>query len=319
MLDKEWIQVTAPPTVANMAVGFDCLGMAVDGHGDLVELAFNEEAGVRIQAIEGDGGALPRDAARNTATAGIIAMLQRLEEEGRGIDRGIQVRLTKRMPLGSGMGSSASSAAAGVHGANELLGRPFEPLDLAEFALIGEAQASGVRHGDNVLPALYGGMILIRQLDPLDIIHLPIPEGLVILLIHPHTEVMTSESRDRLANDVPMGLHIAQSADLGAFVHAVHTGDLGLMSRALNDRVVGPQRIKDIPLFKECEEVAKSHSALNYDISGSGPSSFAFFTRTASALSAANEMRKRFQTSDLGVDIQLLTPDGEGARCIQNR
>lgn len=318
MPEQDWIKVTAPPTVANMAVGFDILGMAVDGQGDLVELALQEETGVRIRAIEGDGGALPRDAERNTATAGIIAMLERMEDEGRGIDRGIQVRLNKRMPLGSGMGSSASSAAAGVFGANELLGRPFEPLELAEFALIGEAQASGVRHGDNVLPALYGGMILIRQLDPLDIIQLPIPDGLVVLLIHPHVEVMTSESRKRLDNEVPMGLHIAQSADLAAFIHAVHTNDLGLIGRSMNDRIVGPQRQSDIPHFHLTDEVVKSHDALNYDISGSGPSSFAFFSSMSSALDASAELEALIRKGVLEADLQVLRPDSLGARSIES-
>jgi len=128
---------------------------------------------------------------------------------------------------------------------------------------------------------------------------------------------MTSESRDRLANDVPMGLHIAQSADLGAFVHAVHTNDLGLMGRSLNDRIVGPQREMDIPDFRSTRKVAKSHGALNYDISGSGPSSFAFFSSMKSALDAAADLSALIRDGVMDADVQVLMPDSTGARVIE--
>ena len=306
------ISATAPPTIANLAVGFDLLGLAVRGQGDIVTLAEGERSGVHISRIEGDEGRLSQSAKENTASAGIIAMLQDL-----GKSLSISVSLEKKMPLGSGMGSSASSAAAGVMAANEFLGRPFEKKDLVKYALIGEAVASGAVHGDNVVPSLLGGLVLMRENQPADVIRIPFIDELAILLIHPHVEVMTAQSRGRLRPEVTMQEHISQSADLASFIHAMHNGDKALLKRCMNDHIIAPQRKKDIPLFDSIDRTAKAEGAINYSISGSGPSSFCFFDDVDSAEKAASTIERIFAAEAIGCDITVTGVDLDGAKIVQ--
>ncbi|NNC84021.1 MAG: homoserine kinase [Flavobacteriales bacterium] len=311
MADSKTISATAPPTIANLAVGFDILGLAVQGKGDVVSVSSGEKEGVHISDIQGDNGKLSRQAENNTATAGIIAMLHDL-----GRQESLAIRLDKRMPLGSGMGSSASSAAAGVLAANEFLGRPFSKEELVKYALIGEQVASGSVHGDNVVPSLLGGLILMRSNEPADIIRLPFIQDLQIILIHPHVEVLTSQSRGRLKESVAMDLHIRQSADTSAFIHAMHTRDEALLKRCMRDHIIGPQRRVDIPLFDEVEEILKAQGAINYNISGSGPSSFAFFPASAYTESVVSELKELFEDYRMGCDIESTRVDDQGARIL---
>jgi homoserine kinase len=317
MTDKKSISATAPPTIANIAVGFDSLGMAVKGQGDIVTASFHSKPGIHLEKITGDSGKLSLIAEDNTCSAGAVAMLKELQSRGDlGAEIGISLILEKRMALGTGLGSSASSAAAGVMAVNELLGRPFTKKELSPYALIGESKASGAVHGDNVIPALWGGAVLIRENEPLDAMELPFIEDVSILVIHPHVEVFTSESRGRLQQTITLKQHIAQAADLASFVHALHTKDIALFKRALNDRIIGPQREMDIPFFSLAKAIALSCGALNYDISGSGPSSFAFFDSDESLRLALEKLTALFHENNMEIDTHVTSLDLEGARVI---
>jgi len=315
--EKKIISATAPPTIANIAVGFDSLGMAVKGIGDIVQVRFTDDPGIHIVEIAGDQGKLPLDALKNTASAGAVKMLTDLIAAGKiSADIGVAMRIEKRMHLGTGLGSSASSAAAGMMAVNELLGKPLTKKELGPYALIGESKASGSVHGDNVIPALWGGTVLVRETSPLDAIALPSIKGLIILVLHPHVEVLTSESRARLKTEISLKDHIMQSADQAAFIHALHTQDSALLKRSMNDRVIGPQRVADIPLFAIAKAVAMNHGALNYDISGSGPSSFSFFTSAEQSRKALDDLSELFHQNGIGLDAHLTSLDEEGARII---
>lgn len=306
------ISATAPPTIANLAVGFDLLGLAVQGEGDVVEINPGREPGLVIKSIEGDQGKLSRVPDENTASAGVLAMLRDLGKE----DLAIELRLQKNMPLGSGMGSSASSAAAGVLAANAFLGEPFTKLELVKYALIGEAVASGAIHGDNVVPSLLGGLILMRRNEPADVIEIPFIDELQILLIHPHVEVMTQESRGRLRSQIAMSEHIRQSSDSSAFIHAMHKGDVALLRRCMNDHIIAPQRKEDIPRYDELREVLLDVGAINYDISGSGPSSFAFFEKEDEARAGMDRVRQFMTKAGIDCDVSLTQVDTQGARIL---
>ena len=319
MIDRnKSVSATAPPTIANIAVGFDSLGMAVVGQGDIVTVSFHDHPGIHITEIIGDQGKLSQIATENTASAGAVELLKDLQEKGGfPLDLGIALTLEKRMALGTGLGSSASSAAAGVMALNEFLGRPLTKKELSPYALIGESKASGAMHGDNVIPALWGGTVLIREVAPLDALELPSMKGVSILLIHPHAEVLTSESRGKLNPQISLRQHIDQAADLAAFVHALHSQDHDLMKRSLNDRIIGPQREMDIPFFAMAKAVALSCGAMNYDISGSGPSSFAFFTEDKSLHLALEKLTALFREHGMGMDAHISMIDMEGARILE--
>lgn len=310
MAEPKTISATAPPTIANLAVGFDILGLAVEGQGDVLSISQGDSPGIHL-SIEGDGAKLSTEPEKNTATAGIVAMMKDL-----GRADALHVHLTKRMPLGSGMGSSASSAAAGVLAANLFFGNPFAKEELVKYALIGEAVASGAVHGDNVVPSLLGGLILMRRNEPADVLRLPFLEDLSILLIHPHVEVLTSESRGRLDPRLDMKTFITQSADTAAFIHAMHSGDMDLLRRCMNDLIIGPQRQQDIPLYREVDERMRGCHAVNYNISGSGPSSFAFFESESDARMARSAVLALFAEKGIGCDIEITRVDTQGARSI---
>jgi len=268
---SEIARAFAPASIANLAVGYDIMGLAIEGPGDEVEVRKVAEKGVRISAIHGTDKPLPLEAKRNTAGFAALRMLEAVQA-----DFGLEMEIWKKMPFGSGMGSSAASSAAAVRATQQVLGNPFDDTQLSHFAMLGESVASGSIHGDNVIPSLLGGLILIRENEPIDFLRLPVPSQLQVMLIHPDMEILTSEARNLLSDEVSLTKMIRQTAETASFVHALHTGDFALMSRCMNDHVIEPQRAKLIPHFGKLQRLALDQGALNYTISGAGPSMFAF-------------------------------------------
>jgi len=181
------VKVFAPASVGNVACGFDVFGFAIDNPGDEVIAKLIDKPSVTISKISGDQGKLPLDPDKNTASVAIAQFLKQFNSH-----QGIDIELHKKMPLGSGLGSSAASAVAGVVAANELLGNPLPTKELLPFAIAGERVASGSVHADNVAPSLLGGFILIRSYDPLDIIPISTPIDLVCAVVHPQIEIRTA-------------------------------------------------------------------------------------------------------------------------------
>ena len=267
------VKVYAPASVGNMVVGFDILGFAVNAPGDEVIARKGERKGLHITKIFGDKkNLLPKIVERNTAGLGALELLKFLGMQ----DECIDLEIYKKMPFGSGMGSSAASAAAGVMAINELLGRPLSKKELARFAIIGESAADGAMHGDNVLPSLLGGIVLIRDNKTYDFVSLPVPKGLSVFLIYPHIEILTREARGVLGDTVSLNKVIAQTGNIASLVTSLFNSDFDLLKRSLVDHIIEPQRAKLIPHFYELKDIALSLGALNYSISGAGPSMFGF-------------------------------------------
>ncbi|HHJ49969.1 MAG TPA: homoserine kinase [Phaeodactylibacter sp.] len=267
------IKIFAPATVGNVACGFDVLGLAIEGLGDELIARRVDEPGLRIVKITGAKGKLPYEVEKNTAGLAGLRLLQQLGKEQ---EIGIEFELRKKMPFGSGLGSSAASAVAGAMAVNELLKRPFEKRDLLPFALAGESVATGTAaHADNVAPALLGGIILVRSSNPPDVHRLPAIPGLQITIISPKLEVMTKEARSILSSQVALSDFVQQSANLGAFVAAMYRQDIELLGRCLRDVIIEPQRAKLIPHFYEVQAAALEAGALGCSISGAGPAIFA--------------------------------------------
>jgi len=265
------IKVFAPASVGNACVGFDVLGFAVDKPGDEIVLTRNSGCGITIKEITGDEGKLSTDPLKNTATIAIDALLKTYEKP-----IGIDVSLHKKMPFGSGLGSSAASAVAGAYAANKLLGEPFSIDKILEFAMEGEFFASGAHHADNVAPCLYGGFTLIRNNDPFDIIQIPVPDELYVALIYPEVEIKTSEARSLLPYEIPLKTASKQWANVAGLVAGLMSNNFDLIGRSMTDYVAEPYRSKLIPGFSEVKKLAKETGALGLSISGSGPTMFAF-------------------------------------------
>lgn len=275
----------APATVSNVACGFDVLGFSLDAPGDEVTAEWTTGTGVRIADITGDGGRLPRDAARNTAGVAAQSLLAFLGER-----RGVALRIAKGLPLSSGLGGSAASAVAAVVAVDALLGASSSADRLIACALDGERLGAGSSHADNVAPCVCGGLILVRTQTPPDILRLPVPDGLTAVVVHPDLEIETAKARTLLGTTVPLGDAVKQWANLGALVHGLHVGDSALISRALVDSIAEPRRASLIPGLAAIKAAAVEAGALGCSISGSGPSLFALCMGTAASRQVAEAM-----------------------------
>ena len=277
----------SPATVSNVACGFDVLGFPMAEPGDTVSARLIA-SGVQIDDIVNDGGRIPREPEKNTASVAARAMLEIL-----GDTRGVAQTITKGLPLSSGLGGSAASAAAAVVAVNALVGGNATPDQLVAAALTGEGLGMGGAHPDNIAPAICGGFVLVRHPHPPDIIRLPVPEGLTCVVIHPDLEIETAKARALLGTTVALTDAIKQWANLGALVHALNTSDFDLLARSLEDSVVEPKRAPLIPGLANIKKAAVGAGALGSSISGSGPSIFALCRgravadRVAAAMTAA--------------------------------
>jgi homoserine kinase len=296
--------------VANLGPGFDVLGLAVDGAGDTVVATLAPEPGVTISRITGDGGALPLDPTKNTAAVAAKATLQ-----AAGFDVGISLEVHKGLPLYSGLGSSAASAAAAAFATNRLIGSPLRKPDLVGPCIEAEAVVSG-RHADNVAPSLLGGLILVRSVDPVDLVRLPIPEGLTIVVVSPDLALATKDARAVLPQTVPLQTMVHSTAQIASLVSACYSGDLSLLSRCLVDDVVTPARLPLIPGGEEAIEAALAAGALGASISGAGPSLFALCRSARSARSAAQAMTAAFSAAGLSATTRISPASCPGARQV---
>lgn len=305
----------APASIGNVGVGFDLLGLAIEGVGDTVEVVQREQAGVQLIEIRGDSiacdaGMLACDAAANTAGIAASAVW-----EAAGRKDGLALTLTKGAPLGSGMGSSAASAVAGAVAANALLATPLPQAELLDCALRGEAFASKAMHADNVAPSLLGGLVLcpVRQLPACRT--LPVPEGLVSVLVHPHLRIDTAHSRAALPTSVPLPDAVEQMGLIAAFVHACHAQDVEWFGSALQDVLIEPHRQASIAGFQTVKSAAIDTGALACSISGSGPSVFAI-ARRQDAEQIMRAMQAAFADQSIESDAWVSALNAPGAQVV---
>ncbi|RLD79046.1 MAG: homoserine kinase, partial [Bacteroidetes bacterium] len=279
------IKIFAPATIANISCGFDVLGCCLDTIGDEMIIRKTPEKGVKITKIVGMN--LPYETNNNVAGVAALALLNKL---GNKIDFGFEIEIYKNIKPGSGIGSSAASAAGAVFAINEILGKPFSKLQLVEFAIKGEELACGSPIADNVAPAIFGGFTLVNSTDPLSILQLPTLKDLYATIVHPQIEIKTSDSRAVLPNKILLEDGVKQWANVGAFVHALHTNNYDLLSDSLTDYIVEPYRSKLIPEFDKIKKTALKEGALGCGISGSGPSIFTFSKGIQIANNVSNKL-----------------------------
>jgi homoserine kinase len=302
------VKVHAPGTVANLVCGYDILGLCLNDPNDLMEVKLLDEKKVIIHSA--DGYPLPLDPAQNTAGAPLIEMLNELEG-----NIGFEVTIHKKIKPGSGIGSSAASAAGAVVAANHLLGDKFSKLDLVRFAMFGEKVASGVKHADNIAPCIYGGITLIRSIYPLDIVEIPAPE-LYVTVVHPQIEVRTKDARQILRKEVLLKDAIKQWGNIAGLVAGFMKNDLELIGRSLEDVIIEPVRKILIPGFDEVKMRCKTAGALGGGISGSGPSLFMLSKDKATAILVENEMKAVYEKIGLDYHSYVTTINMKGVTVL---
>ncbi|WP_313375235.1 homoserine kinase [Chishuiella sp.] len=264
----EQVHVFAPATVANMICGYDILGFAVDYPGDEVIMKRTESLGIEILKITGDEGKLPLDVQKNTVSHSVWQLLCDL-----GLDKsfGLSIELHKKMPIGSGLGSSAASTVAGIFALNELLGNPLTKHELLPYCMEGERLACGSAHADNVGPSLFGGITLIPSSEPLIIRSLPVPEDLYATLIYPKVEVPTKDARKLIKDKVSLDKAVKQWGNIASLIAAIYEKDYTEIGRSMQDYIIEPSRSLLIPFFDQMKEISLDKGALTFGISGSGP------------------------------------------------
>lgn len=312
------VTVYAPATVANVGSAFDVLGFAIEKPGDTVTAQRVDTPGVTIREIAGDNGRLPLDPQFNTAGVSVLSLLQHLRNKDASAfaQVGIELRIEKGLPIGSGLGSSSASTVAAVVAANELLGAPLSREELLPFTMEGERIACGAAHADNVAPSLLGGFVLIRSYSPLDVVKLPTTPSLWITVVSPNLELKTQDARKVLKRSVALESAIAQWGNAAALVAGIYKDDTALMGRALEDKIVEPERASLIPGYTAAKAAALNNGATGCSISGSGPSMFAFSNSASTAERLATVMQAEFST--IGVDARgyVSQVNGNGATIL---
>lgn len=303
------VKAFAPATVANVSCGFDIFGFAVEAPADEVIVTITEKPGVVIKEITGDEGRLPLDPAKNTSSTAVQAFLNEI-----GSNYGAEIVLHKKLPLGSGMGSSAASSVAALVAINQLYDNPFTREQLLPFAMEAERIACGSAHADNVAPALLGGFVLIRSYSPLDVTRIPTPDGLFCTLIHPHMELKTEDSRRVLKSTIPMRDAITQWGNIAGLVVGLMKPDFGLITRSLQDVIAEPIRAVLIPGYDDIKEIALSNGALGSGISGSGPTIFCLSTSADIATRVGEGIVQHFSAMKLKSDVFVSQINQLGAR-----
>jgi homoserine kinase len=279
--------------------------MCLNTPGDILEISTAEGPAHRI--INDSGIKLPDDPAINVSAVAIDAMLRHLSS-----DRKFTIRFIRKIPPGSGIGSSAASSAGAVYGANMLLGHPFSGKELIPFAMKGEEAASGSAHADNVAPLLLGGFTLIRSYQPLDIISIRSPDNLFCAVVHPDISLATQDSRRILKDKVPLKTALEQCGNLAGLVTGLLTSDFRLIGASLHDAIAEPERAFLIPGYKQIREAAVRAGALGASISGSGPSVFALASDRQTADKAGEEMRKAVNSLRIKCSVFVSTVNNEG-------
>jgi homoserine kinase len=303
------IKVFCPATIANLNCGFDVMGLCLEGIGDEMIIRKVAEKGIRITKII--GADLPLETEKNVAGVAGLALLNATQS-----DFGFEIEIHKKIKAGSGIGSSSASAAGAVFGINELLGQPFTKNELVYFAMKGEVVASGSEHADNVAPCLLGGFTLVRGYNPLDVIKIESPSEMYAVVLHPHIEVKTSDSRAVLSPTVSLKNAITQWGNLGGLIAGLYTKDYELIGRSLTDVIVEPARKHLIPNFDAVKNSALKNGALGAGISGAGPSIFALCKGKTTAATIAKSMREAFTLSEIPFDIHVSKVNDEGTKTI---
>tara|TARA_B100000963_G_C22477450_1_gene603058 strand:+ start:50 stop:970 length:921 start_codon:yes stop_codon:yes gene_type:complete len=260
------ITINVPSSVANVSCGYDVLGFCLQGPCDKMTVEIKKTKGIDIKII--NEKSIPTNPRYNVCGPVAFAMIKKLN-----LEHGFQITITKNIKPGSGIGSSAASAAGTAFAINYLTGNKFSKLELVEFAMLGEEIASGAKHADNLSPVIFGGFTLVRSLKPLDVVNLPSLENLYVVITHPLIELKTKDARLVIDKNIKLEKAIDQWGNLGGFIASLYTENYELLSKTIKDVIIEPQRLKFIPNFKEIVNAA-SKFTLGSGISGAGPSIF---------------------------------------------
>jgi homoserine kinase len=302
------VTVHSPGTVANLVCGFDILGLALHEPYDIMKLTLTDEPVVTIHNL--DEYELPAEPSKNVAGVVLLSIMEHVQNKF-----GFELEIEKHIKPGSGIGSSAASAAGAAVAANILLGNPFSTDEIVQFAMNGEKLASGVKHADNIAPCILGGVSLIRSIHPLDIVSIPAPD-MYVTVVHPQIEVRTADARQILKQQILLKDAIRQWGNIAGLVTGFMKNDYDLIGRSLEDVLIEPVRSILIPGFAELKAASKEAGALGGGISGSGPSVFMLSKEKETAVAVERVMKDVYNRIGIAYNTYVTTINKEGVRVV---
>jgi homoserine kinase len=303
---------STPGGIGNIGPGLDALGCAIAGARDEVTAEWSDTPGVSL--LDPGHPDLPRTPMRHTSAIAAAAVLHEVMRRGVLLQSpGISLRVRKGLPLSGGQGGSAASAVAGAAAANAILGGHLDVPTLLECCLVAEAKVAG-RHLDNIAPSLLGGIVLVRAISPVDVVRLPVPRGLMVVLAHPAQRLSTATARRALPKTVALSVASHQLAQVAAMVAACFTNDVALFGRSIDDQIAEPARAALLPGFAQAKQSALKAGALGCSISGAGPTAFAIVDSVECGERVREAMQMAYETSSINCTTSLTTIDEEGTQ-----
>jgi len=288
----------APCSTANLGPGYDVFGLALDAFEDKVKVSRASSDGEGRISIKNSDQAIPSTPESNSA--GLVAkkMMQDF-----GISHNTEIEVTKGVPSGYGVGSSAASAAAAAMAFSTLYDLKIDKNRLVEYAAEGEVASAGTKHYDNVSASLLGGFVVCRiASDRLQFTRLEPPKDLVLVIAVPWLEVpkkKTEVARSVLPKVVPLKDVVHNISGAATIVAGFALKDVETITKGIDDAIIEPARKHLIPGYDSVKQNAISAGALAVTISGAGPSMIAFLKTSKNAKTVAAAMVKGFKETGI--------------------
>ncbi|WP_371376370.1 homoserine kinase [Thalassotalea aquiviva] len=314
------LKVFAPASIGNVSVGFDVLGMAVQpisGEllGDVVSIK-KSHTGQNELSVRGEfADKLPQNSEQNIVWQCMLSFNQKLVLAGKTVEA-VSLELDKKMPVGSGLGSSACSVVAALVALNEYYQKVFTKPQLLHLMGQMEAKISGSLHYDNVAPCYLGGMQMM--VSDKDIISQSIPplKNTYWLMAYPGIKMSTKEARDVLPSHYSRSDLIKFGQSLASFIDACHRGNNAQALSYIEDVVAEPYRATLLPKFSQTKHYLLQHGAKAAGISGSGPTLFAVCDDLSIAQTLCQYLEAEYLQSEQGF-LHTCQIDMQGARVIE--
>ena len=306
------IKVFSPGSITNLSCGYDILGLCLQNRGDEITVSKTNKKGIIIKSVEGYH--LTKDINKNVAGIAAQALLKNIN-----VNYGFKIEIKKGIKPGSGIGSSAASSAGTVFAINQLLDSPFSHLDLIKSSMEGERFVSGSYHADNVAPIIIGGITLVRSIESIDVIKLPSPKSLEVIIVRPNIEIKTSDSRKVVKKKVKIEKMVQQSANLGSFISSLYTEDFDLMSKSVVDEIIEPDRSMLIPEFDNIKKISKDSGTIAVGISGSGPSIFSLSNNSSTSNKILDNITSHLEKLNIDYDGFVSKINTTGIKILETK
>ena len=310
-MSERSVRVRVPATSANLGPGFDALGIACTLYNEMT-LTLTHEPGLHISA-RGEGAAYIPGDERNIVWKSIQYLLERA---GR-VDefQGARIRMSNRIPLSRGLGSSATAIVAGLTAANALVDSPFSRDDLLQLATDIEG------HPDNVAPAIYGGFTVNTVTDGHVECFSFLPRIFLRLVVMvPDFYLSTKSARQVLPSEVPMKDAVFNISHAAMMVAALARGSEKHLDNAFADALHQNYRAPLIPGMFDVFAAAKRAGAYGAALSGAGPCLIAFVPEHRKCTEeVAAAMQEAFRAYEIEARPLHLRLDTKGARVLRRR